>query len=136
MQDGPDPFVLTEAEKDSLKRKRRAPGPEPPSPPATQRSEEYDDDEPEDVDEEDDAGEAEPGEAAEDEDDQPNLQMFFDQFDIPDERVISMCRAYASYLVSLRPKTPSKTAASKVIDSVPGIAQKVQHWIAKRRRRQ
>jgi len=127
MEPEEDPFVLTEAEKDTLKRKRLAE-----EPPATQRSEEYDD-EPEDIDEGDGAGEDEPDEDDED-DDQPNLQMFFDQFDIPDERVISMCRAYASYLVSLRPKTPSKTLASKA-PAGRSVSQKVAHWIAKRRRK-
>jgi len=131
MQDGPD-FVLTEAEKDQLKRKRQSMTVE--SPPATQRSEEYDED-PEDIDEGDAAGEEEPDEDDDEEqDDQPNLQMFFDQFDIPDERVISMCRAYASYLVSLRPKTPSKTLASKA-PAGRSVSQKVAHWMAKRRRK-
>jgi len=92
-------FVLTEAEKDTLKRKRFFGD----SPPATQRSEELD--------------EVEEGEAFDDDEDQPheipNLQEYFEGFDIPDEHVISMCRAYASYLVSLRPKTPSKTPAFK-----------------------
>jgi len=129
MQDGPDDFVLTEAEKDQLKRKRQSITVE--SPPATQRSEEYDDD-PEEPDPE---GEDEPDEDEQD-DDQPNLQMFFDQFDIPDERVISMCRAYASYLVSLRPKTPSKTLGSRARAPSPKtVSQKVHHWIAKRRKR-
>jgi len=128
-------FVYTEAEKDQLKRKR-LPGPEPPSPPATQRSEDYEQDEPEDIDEDEPEGEAEPDDD-EDEDDQPNLQMFFDQFDIPDERIISMCRAYASYLVSLRPKTPSKTLGSRAVAKAKeSISQKVHHWMAKRRRRQ
>jgi len=120
MQDGPDDFVLTEAEKDQLKRKRQATAE---SPPATQRSEEYGD-EVEDEVEGEDIDHLDDDEA----DDQPNLQEYFDHFDIPDERIISMCRAYASYLVSLRPKTPSKTPAKTP------ISQKVAHWMAKRRR--
>nr|QXP07747.1 MAG: hypothetical protein [Arizlama virus] len=124
MEPEEDPFVLTEAEKDTLKRKRLAE-----EPPATQRSEEYDD-EPEDIDEGDAAGEDEPDED-DDEDDQPNLQMFFDQFDIPDERVISMCRAYASYLVSLRPKTPSKTLGSRARRPSSPPDQKKRHWVSK-----
>jgi len=124
MQDKPDDFVFTEAEKDQLKRKRAMTAE---SPPATQRSEEYDD-EVEDEVEGEDIDDLDDDEA----DELPNLQEYFDHFDIPDEQIISMCRAFASYLVSLRPKTPSKTPA-KSPSKIP-ISQKVAHWMAKRRR--
>lgn len=129
MQDEPD-FVLTEAEKDQLKRKRQAITVD--SPPATQREEEdlYDD-EPEEIDAE---GEDEPDEDDDDDeqDNQPDLQAYFDLYDIPDERVISMCRAFASYLVSLRPKTPSKTQGSRAGSEPEPPSQKRPHWLAKR----
>jgi len=128
MEPEEDPFVLTEAEKDTLKRKRLVE-----EPPATQRSEEYDEDDPLCDDPE---GEDEPDQDDDDDeaDDLPNIQMYFEQFDIPDEQVISMCRAYASYLVSLRPKTPSKTSAYKA-PARQSVSQKVAHWVAKRRRK-
>jgi len=134
-------FVLTEAEKDVLKRKRTHPTQSPPTPPPTQQ---------EDMDcfdGADDAccdecgnfilpqdegecpycidamlqrmkhsaqGNAEPEEEEEDEqgeDEQPvesglpDLHDYFNQFPaISDENVISMCRAYASYLASLSKK--------------------------------
>jgi len=132
MQDGPDTFVLTEAEKDQLKRKRQSMTVD--SPPATQRSEDYeqDPDEPEDIDEIDGEGEEEDEVDDEEAHDQPDLQAYFDLYDIPDERVISMCRAFASYLVSLRPKTPSKTPASRSGREPEPPSQKKPHWLAKR----
>jgi len=45
------------------------------------------------------------------ESDLPDLHQYFDHFEIPDEKVISMCRAYASYLSSLRPKKPTNAYA-------------------------
>lgn len=37
-------------------------------------------------------------------DELPDLGLFFSHFDISDDAVISMCRAYASYLASKQPK--------------------------------
>lgn len=84
----------------------------------------------EDIDEEEDEAEGEEDRACEvdepeAETDVPDLHQYFMGFDIDDAKVISMCRAYASYLVSLKPKTIKKEP----------ISQKVAHWMAKKRRK-
>lgn len=89
--------------------------------------------------EEEDDAEGEGPPEPEDESDLPDLHQYFDRFEIPDEKVISMCRAYASYLSSLRPKkitsafaSPRRKAATK--DPEPP-SQKKHYWDAKRRRK-
>jgi len=75
--------------------------------------------------------------------DVPDLQAYFDLFDLDEKTVVSMCRAYASYLVSLRPKTStlgttkrktSSTAARRGRSTTPP-SQK-PHWMKAKRRRQ
>lgn len=163
MQDGPsdeEGFVYTEAEKDALKRKRTDPTEEVQSqgrggvlgqatPRLAKQSRRQlvaakgphyieDIDDP-DEDEEEAEGEGEEGEADEPEPESdesiPNLQKYFDLYDIPDAQVISMCRAYASYLVSLRPKTASpKTLGPRQREKTPP-SQK-PHWMRAKKRRQ
>jgi len=144
--------VLTEAEKWELKRKRSEP-----TQPMEDLYEEVDEDD-EDVqmagkgpayrqveleeDDVDDEGEElvpndEPEEAH---DNLPNLHEYFQHFDVTDEKVISMCRAYASYLSSLRPKkstnayaTPRRRSAATADQAPP--SQKQRYWEAKRKRK-
>lgn len=90
--------------------------------------------------EEEDDAEGEGPPEPEDESDLPDLHQYFDRFEIPDEKVISMCRAYASYLSSLRPKkitnayaTPRRRSASAAAVEPP--AQKARYWDSKKRRK-
>jgi len=141
----PDNFVLTEAEKDSLKRKREGVQ-SPPSPPPTQQDELeesncicadcgnyirptelgdcpyciFREEHQDDIDEhakmlqfvngergEDSGADHHSSEGEEDPTTTglPDLHEYFMQFPaISDENVISMCRAYASYLASLSKK--------------------------------
>jgi len=148
MQDRPVP---TEAEKWELQRKRSAP-----TQPMEDLYEEVDEDD-EDVqfagkgpvyrqvdveDDVEDEGEEMPIDEPEDaHDNLPNLHEYFQHFDIPDEKVISMCRAYASYLSSLRPKPIKSTSAyatprrrSRGADQEPP-SQKARYWEAKNKKR-
>lgn len=89
--------------------------------------------------EEEDEAEGEAPPEPEDESDLPDLHQYFEHFEIPDEKVISMCRAYASYLSSLRPKKPTNAFASPrrrmaTKDQEPP-SQKQRYWDAKRRRK-
>jgi len=143
MEDRP---VLTEAEKWELKRKRSAP------------TQPVDDDEEdveyheryagkgpvftqvEDVEDEDEEEGEEPRDEPDDADHGlPNLHEYFQNFDVTDEKVISMCRAYASYLSSLRPKKPTSAYATPrrrqtATDQEPP-SQKQRYWETKRRRK-
>lgn len=100
-QAAPPELVLTEHEKDDLKRKRSVE-------PTQQVEEDYD----EDLDPDDPRllaalGEDPQGLDHEDQDEEPlpSLHEYFEQFPhVSDEAVISMCRAYASYLASLQKK--------------------------------
>jgi len=153
MQDRPTDFVPTEAEKDTMKRKRSLSStqvieeiePDSSEGPCSQcsaegcyrpcgfhgmtrkpRLEEEEEDEGED-------GEADEPEPESDEG-QPNLQRYLDRFDISDDQRISMLRALASYLVSLRPK---KTTAVKKARKSPSPAPPSQkpHWMKAKKRR-
>lgn len=95
------------------------------------------------MDEEEDEAEGEelaPNDEPDAESDVPNLHQYFEHFEITDDKVISMCRAYASYLSSLRPKKPTnayaqprrRTATSRQA-SPPN--QKQRYWEAKRKRK-
>jgi len=144
MQDRPVP---TEAEKWELQRKRSQ---------ATQPMEElYEEEEldedmqyagkgpvyrqiDDEVEEIDDGEEPQGDEPEEDHDNLPNLHEYFQAFDVTDEKVISMCRAYASYLSSLRPKKPTNAYATPRRRSAAPAqppSQKAHHWDAKRRRK-
>lgn len=154
-------FVFTEAEKDQLKRKRSASTPatqrlsegSPSGQYAASEEEEDQGRSPDlslsmrknhpvslkgpayrEVDEEEDEGEGEEGEAdePEPETDGPDLHQYFGLYDIDDAKVISMCRAYASYLVSLKPKTPPKPLGSRRAKAPP--SQK-PHWMQAKKRR-
>jgi len=139
MQDRPVP---TEAEKWERKRTQ-----------STQPMEDLYEDEEEDVqyagkgpvyhqvDEEEeleDEGEEPQGDEPEDANDGlPDLHQYFQAFDVTEEKVISMCRAYASYLSSLRPKKPTAAYAtprrrSAAAQQPPN--QKQRYWEAKRKR--
>jgi len=48
-----------------------------------------------------------------DDDDVPNLDEIFGNYDTPIAQRISICRAYASYLASMQPKKPVKRRAVK-----------------------
>lgn len=92
-----DDIVPTEAEK-FLKRKRPARESSQSPPPASQMDhEDPDEQDPDDLD----SGEVL---LPIEHDDVPDLGAYFSLFDIDDEAVISMCRAYASYLASLSKK--------------------------------
>lgn len=90
-----DDIVPTEAEK-FLKRKRPPAEPTQSPPPPSQ----LDHEDPADEDDLDSGEVLLPVEP----DDVPDLGAYFSLFDIDDEAVISMCRAYASYLASLSKK--------------------------------
>lgn len=96
-------YVLTEHEKDDLKRKRSELT-------ATQRIDDFDEDDqaPQDDDPRLLAALGEPQDLDLEDGDQehlPCLHEYFAEFpDVTDDAVISMCRAYASYLASLQKK--------------------------------
>lgn len=134
---GDGEFVPTEAEKDAKrKRETRVSPTSPPRsvaakkglvPPASQRhlgssqfldeEEDYSSSPPEHgigfIDDEADSDPVE-AEVLDLTDDQPDLHQYFSRYpDVSDDNVISMCRAYASYLVSLRPKKQPAGRPSK-----------------------
>jgi len=145
MQDRPVP---TEAEKWELKRQRSM----APTQPMDDLYEEVEEDEEVyagkgpayrqvelEEDDVEDEGEEPPGDEPEDaHDNLPNLHEYFQHFDVTDEKVISMCRAYASYLSSLRPKKTASAYATPRRRNAPAQeppSQKARYWEAKGRKR-
>jgi len=141
-----DRVVPTEAEKWELKRQRSM----APTQPMDDLYEEVDEEEVyagkapvyhqvDDEEEVDDEGEEPQGdEPSETNDNLPNLHEYFQNFDVTDEKVISMCRAYASYLSSLRPKKTASAYATPRRRSAAAQgppSQKQRYWEAKRKRK-